>query len=81
MRYIYAYSVWQHDCGPYSRRIHEFTDVDVVSAEDRTAAYSAALAAVRGRNPESAGYYCTISALKLLPEPVLTPVEALEGYL
>ena len=81
MRFIYAYSVWKHDCGPYSRRVGEFTDVDAIHATDQKAAHQAAVAAVRGRYPQSEGYYCSIPALKPLPEPVLTPVEALENYL
>ena len=67
MKYIYAYKVWQHECGPYSRITHEFVDVDTTDASNRQMALGNAVMAVRERYPQDKGYYCSIPALKPIP--------------
>lgn len=79
--YIFAYSVWTHEAGPYSRKIGEFTDSGAVLVPDGVEAYVMAAQMIRDQYPREQGYFISVSGVRELPAAIVEHVigEVLEG--
>lgn len=78
--YIFAYSVWKHEAGPYSQKRDEFTDAGaIVAPPDK--AFTLAAQAIHDRYPSEQGYYISITTPRELPDQVIEHLtsEIVEG--